>query len=277
MRYRLVALDIDGTILDDAGEMRPAVHAAIDAVRARGLQVILCTGRRYRTAEPFVRALQLDGPIVTQNGVLVRDAATSEVLESRLLPVEVYERAYRMLCEVGAPLVYLHDHPEGADFLFEAPDRSHLFQREYLDDHGASGCELASLERAPEVGLVMMSAMADRESLSAIRPRVEDELGPDIRTHLIENRNYRGFILEIVSARAGKWPALAAVARRMGVDACEILAIGDDQNDLEMITRAGLGIAMGNAPPEVQTHADEVTASHVEDGVVRALERHVLV
>jgi len=81
MHYRLLALDVDGTLLDPSGELRPTVRDTVMAVQQHGLQVVLCTGRRFRTARPLAQALQLNAPLVVHNGALVKDLASGQTLQ----------------------------------------------------------------------------------------------------------------------------------------------------------------------------------------------------
>ena len=97
-----------------------------------------------------------------------------------------------------------------------------------------------------------------------------------MRTNFLMNKNYQGHILEIVSKQSGKWVALEQLARRHDIDPQEILAIGDDENDAEMIAGAGIGVAMGNAVPAVLDVADHQTDSNEDDGAARAIERFIL-
>jgi hydroxymethylpyrimidine pyrophosphatase-like HAD family hydrolase len=90
------------------------------------------------------------------------------------------------------------------------------------------------------------------------------------------NKNYQGYILEILQAGVSKWQALQQLAAQQDIAPDEIIAVGDDHNDLDMIRYAGLGIAMGNAVPEVKAAADAVTGSNAEDGLVQALEHFIL-
>jgi hydroxymethylpyrimidine pyrophosphatase-like HAD family hydrolase len=128
----------------------------------------------------------------------------------------------------------------------------------------------------PAQGVVMMSIMADGASLRTLRPVVEQTLASQGRVHFLVNKNYQGYILEVVPAGVSKWQGLQYIAAQEGVAPEEIIAVGDDHNDLDMIRCAGLGIAMGNATDEVQAAADVVTGTNAEDGLVQALERFVL-
>jgi hydroxymethylpyrimidine pyrophosphatase-like HAD family hydrolase len=122
----------------------------------------------------------------------------------------------------------------------------------------------------------MMSIMADETSLLPLRLSIEAGLGIRARVNLLVNKNYQGHILEILHPAVSKWRALEQFAAQEGIRPEEIIAVGDDYNDLEMIRHAGLGIAMGNAIAAVKAAADYVTGSNAEDGLVRALERFIL-
>jgi Cof subfamily protein (haloacid dehalogenase superfamily) len=276
VKYRIVALDIDGTILDPFGKLTGAVREAVAAARRRGLWVILCTGRRFRTALPCARELDLDGAIVVNNGVLVKDIESGETLHHCYLPIEDYSEAIAFVRRVCPPLLYVDTYHEEIDLMTERVDQAHSFQREYLDDNTAHYRTVDDLRDRPRTDVIMVSTMADEETLSNLRDDARKEFGNRIDTHILINKNYRGVILEFMSPSAGKWPALAAVAARAKISPEEIIAVGDDTNDIEMIRRAGLGIAMGNSASVVKESADIVVRSNAEGGVVDALERALL-
>jgi hydroxymethylpyrimidine pyrophosphatase-like HAD family hydrolase len=155
-------------------------------------------------------------------------------------------------------------------------ERAHPFQREYLADQLAH-CRIVDDIASPlEHGVLMLSIMADGTNLQALRPVVEQTMGTRGRVHLLVNKNYQGYILEILHAKVSKWQALQQLAAQQGITPEEIMAVGDDHNDLDMIRHAGLGIAMGNAVDTVKAAADAITGSNAEDGLVQALERFVL-
>jgi len=276
MRTRLLALDIDGTLLDPYGALTDAAREAVAAARSAGLAVVLCTGRRYRTALPIAQALGLAGAIVVNNGALVKDLASSRTLHHRYLPAEVYPEVLALARSVGPPLVYVDAYPEETDFLTERSEHTHPFQREYLRDHGAHCRVVEDLADSPRDDVIMTSLMADAAALAALCERARDALGPRVHTHVIQNKNYQGEILEFLSPASGKWAALARVAAQAGIAPEAIAAIGDDVSDVEMIRRAGLGIAMGNAVESAKEAAGFVARSNAEGGIVEAIERVLL-
>ena len=276
MPYRLLALDVDGTLLDPSGALRPAVRDAVMAVQQRGLRVVLCTGRRFRTARPLAQALQLDTPLVVHNGAVVKDLASGQTLQQSYLPIDMYHQTLPLLRRLSAPLVYIDAFHENVDILTESMDHAHPFQRAYLTDQLAH-CRIVDDIASPlSHGVILLSIMADGASLQALRLVVEQTLGTRGRVLLVMNKNYQGYILEILQAGVSKWQALQHLAAQQDIAPEEIIAVGDDHNDLDMIRYAGLGIAMGNAVPEVQAAADAITGSNAEDGLVQALERFIL-
>jgi hypothetical protein len=273
---RLLALDVDGTILDPYGALADGVRDAVDAARRRGMEVILCTGRRFRSALGPAQQLGLTGAIVVHNGVLVKDVPSGRTLADRFLPADVRSELLSLLREHGPPLVYVDSYHEGTDILTEDRDRTHPFQRQYLDDIPDCVEFLSDLADTARPDVIMMSTMAEREPLEELRKKVLARLGDRVLSHMLINKNYRGHILEFLAPGCGKWSALRDVAAGMGVDPAEIAAIGDDTNDVEMIREAGLGVAMGNAVPEARQAADWVVRSNAEGGAVEAIRRILL-
>ena len=276
MPYRLLALDVDGTLLDPDGELRDAVRQAVIAARQSGLRVVLCTGRRFRSTRPVAQDLQLDGPVVVHNGALVKDVATAETLHCHPLPESLCRRGLEVLRQLAPPLIYIDAFHEEVDILTEPLEHLHPFQQEYLQDN-IPYCRFVDDLAATQLrGVVMLSIMAEADRLQALRPAVEDALAGQGHTKMILNKNFRGHILEVLPATVSKWQALERLMAAEGVTADEVVAIGDDYNDLEMIRGAGLGIAMGNAVEPIRSVAGYITGSNDDDGVVQAIERFVL-
>ena len=276
MPYRLLALDVDGTLLDPDGRLRPAVQQAVAAAQQRGLRVVLCTGRRFRTALPLARQLQLCDPLVVHNGALVKDLHSGATLHQSYMSLDMYTEALALLRQGGGPMVYVDAFPEDVDILTEGLEHAHPFQHTYLQDNLAHCRIVQAIDTPPPYGVLMMSVMGDEARLRVLRPQVRQRLAGRARVNLLMNKNYQGYILEILHPTVTKWDALHRLARREGIAAEEIMAVGDDENDLDMIRHAGLGVAMGNAAETVKAVADFITASNAEDGLVQALYRFVL-
>jgi 5-amino-6-(5-phospho-D-ribitylamino)uracil phosphatase len=274
MKIRLVALDLDGTLLDPYGKLTPAVSQAVGRLTQRsGLRTVLCTGRRFRTALPHARALGLDGAIIVNNGAVVKDLASGQTLQQAYLPPALFHDVIGHVRLHGPPLVYLDTYHDGIDVVTERTDQAHPFQREYLDDNGQFIAIVEDVSGSGPEGVIMISTMADADSLEKLRRGAHERFGERIQTHSLINKNYQGQILEFLSPTAGKWRALERLATSWEIRPSEIAAVGDDTNDAELLRSVGLGIAMGNALPEVRAAAARVVRSNAEGGAAEALEQ----
>ncbi len=276
MRYQLLALDVDGTLLDPDGKLHPSVQQAVAAAQARGVRVTLCTGRRFRSALSLAQTLRLTEPIVVHNGALTKDPISGKTLTHCYMPAGIYHQGLVLLRQLSIPMVYLDAFHAQIDIMTESPEQAHPFQRQYVQDNLAHCHIVQDMTTPPLHGVVMMSIMADAPSLHTLRDTVEVTLGQRARTHILENKSYQGHILEILHPTVSKWEALRQLAAQQGIAPADIIAVGDDSNDLEMVRHAGLGIAMGNALDAVKAVADHVTGGNAEDGLVQAIERFVL-
>ena len=274
--FRLLALDADGTILDPGGSLRPRVRDAVGEAQRAGVTVVLCTGRRYRTARRILEDLDLEGPAVVQNGVRVVNGRSGETLSGRYLPDELYRPVLDVMRRFGPPLVYIDSPRQDVDIVIDDREGGHRFQQDYVAQNIDVIRIVDSLDTAPAEPVAMMSSMADAASLDRLAETAIRELGERIYTHHIHNKLYEGHILEILSIEANKWTAVEALARSLGIPNEEIFAIGDDENDRRMIEGAGFGVAMANAKPGVRAIADFVTRSNADDGAARAIEQFVL-
>jgi len=275
-RPRLLALDLDGTLVQPGGEVSDRNVEAVAHAREAGVQVVVCTGRRYRTTTRVLERLGLEGPVVVHNGVITKSGASGETIAAHYLSGELYAHVLELLRDVAPPIVYVDRYHDGLDMVIEPPDRAHAFQATYLADYEAFHAVVPRLDEAPGEDVVMMSLMADHDALDALRQRLDDALHEDAHTNFLQNKSYEGYILEVTSSRASKWAALAELAAEMGIAPEEIMAVGDDRNDASMVAGAGLGIAMGNAVDAVKQVADHVTAANDADGVALAIEHFVL-
>ena len=129
MPIRMLALDLDGTVLDGHGGLTESACEAVATVRSRGIRVVLCTGRRFRTALPVARELRLSGTIVVNNGVLIKDIESGTTLENEFLPADVYGEVLSLMRELVPPLVYVDEYHESTDMLTERIEDVSISQR----------------------------------------------------------------------------------------------------------------------------------------------------
>lgn len=266
-RYRLVAIDLDGTLLNKDWEISPRAREVIRAVRAQGVHVTLATGRMYASTVRYARELELDLPLITYHGALVKTSREGQVIYERLLPREYAKEIVSLVKELHYPINLYFNHD--GDRLYV--DRVSAATRRYARQSSVPFYEvpdlLALLDRDP----IKVVVINDEEILDALAAEGRRRWG-DVVYITKSEPTY----LEFLHPEATKGKGLAAVARYLGVPREEVMAIGDSYNDLEMFKYAGLAVAMGNAREEIKAAADYVTASNEEDGVAQVLERFIL-
>ena len=273
-KYRLLAVDIDGTLLDSASHLRPAVRDALRRAVACGLRVVLCTGRRYRTAIPIAEELGLALPIVCHSGALVKDTATHGTLLARHIESDVLRLLLDLLDEFGlAPMVYTDTFERRTDFYLRRDAQLTHYHTDYLLKNDGCYRFLASLHEGLPAPALQVCTFGELDRLQQVRPLLRERLAGRTTCHLLSSAKYLGNFLEFQTGLASKWAALSDLLTAFRVAPEEVVAIGDDENDISMIQAAGLGIAMGNAPYAVKSAAHLVAPSNDEDGVAHIVDK----
>jgi len=260
---RLVAIDLDDTLLRDDLTIAPGAKEAIRKAQQKGVTVVLATGRMFPAALPFAQELGLTGPLITYNGALIRTAA-GETWWHRPVPREL---ALEIL-DFGA----------AAGWTVQCYCDDRLYVRQINDDVKYY-LEIARVpvQECPDMR-ALLSERLSTKLLSIGSPeeivRRAESLRQAFAGRLTITISKPRFV-EMLAAGVSKAAALAEVARRLHVPREQVMAIGDSFNDLDMIQWAGVGVAMGNAPDAVKELADCVVGTNMEEGVAEAFERFV--
>jgi len=267
--YKLVAIDLDDTLLRSDLTVSEHTVAVLRQVRDLGVAVTISTGRMFSSARPFAEQLEFDVPLITYGGALVKNAGSGEVLYNRPLEPEVARRVIRFARErkvqVNFYLLNGEDDELYAELTTYWGENYGRFSRVLFN-------RVPDLEALLERGNPLKLLLIDEE------PAVDRWL-LELRGQLGEQAHFaksKPRFLEVDHPEATKGRALQELAAWLQVERSQVLAIGDSYNDIEMLEFAGLGIAVANAPPEVRRRAGHVTASNDKDGVAQALERFVL-
>lgn len=261
---RLVALDLDGTLLNSRGRVSEANAAAVRAAAERGVTVVLATARWYATAARWAGRLGVSGPVICHSGALVRDAGSGRDLLHLTLDPDLArrvaalgdERRWVMYTTVG-DVTYARLLP-GADPARFPPELRPC------DRH-------ADVITAPPTSILIFG----QEALDEACRRFEADCRGVAQLGRNETPGFPGY-LTLTHAEADKGRALREVCRRLGVDPAEALALGDAPADAAMFDVVGVGVAMGNAPEAVKVRARDVAPTNDEDGVAWAIRRYVL-
>ena len=264
LRYRLVVVDLDGTVRSRRLGIPPGVRAAVADARDLGVRVCVATGRMWRSAEPWVRMLGADPPTILYNGGQVFDFAAGRTLYERLLPRDAARAALTLVR--ADP--HVQPHLYVADRVYV--ERRHPLTEAYAADDGLTYEIVPSLDDLLEDDphkILIIGAAERIETLGAV------VRSAGLPVHAVQSEPV---YLEILPPGVSKGAALHAMLDGLGITSSETIAIGDNWNDAEMIEAAGLGVAMGSAPVGLRSRADFVCGTAEEEGVRKVIERFVL-
>ena len=266
MKIHLAAIDLDGTLLNSAKQVTGATAAILrDARKTHGLRVVLASARPPRSTLPFYRQLDLDTPMINYNGALVYDPPSRNVLLHRPLPLEV-ARALAASARKHYPPVLVS--AEILDRWFT--DRvDAAYQTETA--RGYQPDVVGPLDAWLDRPVTKLLFLGEPPGLMKIVAAFRKEFA-----HQISMVQTESFLLQIMHATVSKEQALRVVAAEMGLDRGEVMAIGDNANDVGMLQWAGVGVAMSNAAPEAIAAADYVTDHHDADGAAKAIHEIIV-
>jgi Cof subfamily protein (haloacid dehalogenase superfamily) len=270
--YKLLAIDIDGTLVNSRDELTPKVRDALRAAAAAGLKLVLATGRRYSRALPLVEPLGIDAPIVSASGALIKCPLSHRTLHVASLDREHLRKTLDVTVARGHDAVlYADTYDRGFDYYFRGYDDVCPELKQYYDLNEGCGLPVPDLYANPPDGVFAGFAMGSRADMLALDEALQREVPERLYTHVIRSPRYQGFMCEIAPAGATKWSGVRFVADEWGIADEEIIAVGDDVNDLPMLAGSGLGIAMGNAVAELKDAADHIAPHHDDDGLAEVV------
>jgi Cof subfamily protein (haloacid dehalogenase superfamily) len=263
---RLAAFDLDQTLFGSDLVISPRVQRAVAQAQGRGVIVTIATGREARLTARFARELNLTAPLVCAQGALVYDYLTDRTLHDVRLPGELLPKVIEATARHGWNLhfemphgLFLPKHSNHPPILF---DLIRLSQWSRLDDF------LRDLPEPPLKFIITLNTPDERERVMAEMRAEFDGLVNIVASHT--------YLIEGLPAGVDKGRGVAWLAEYFHIPQAEVMAVGDNDNDVPMIQWAGIGVAVGNASPAAQAAADWVAPPVEEDGAAAALEKFVL-
>ncbi len=292
-RYDLIAIDLDGTLLNSRREVSARTKEALERARREGVRIVICTGRGLAECRHVLEQIDQRDPVAVAGGSIVADPTSGRTLHRFSIPHDLVRRASDRLLEHEHPVMILKDPAAtGYDYLMVVGEQrlaldpvttwwlgsmnvSHRFAaRAHEDEHpehtvrfGVCGLSSRLASLVADIEGVCGDEVQMHHFGAVVAPEHASRLPDGERLH----------ILEAFSRDAGKWSAIRWLAGRDGISPSRIATIGDEINDLSMIHGAGeaggLGIAMGNAVESVRSVAGRRTRTHDEDGVAHAIDQ----
>ncbi len=263
----LIACDVDGTLINEDEDVTPRTRDAVRAAVDADALFVLATGRPPRWIPPVVEGLGFAPLAVCANGAVIYDAETDRVLSARTLSVdalcELAEIAIRAIPGAGLAVERIGEsaHDSATPQFVSSPGYEHA----WLNPDNTE-VSIEDLLSAPAIKLLVRKAGARSADMAAALSKYIGIVG-DL-TYSTNNG-----LIEIVPVGVSKASGIAEIAGPLGIPDADWITFGDMPNDVPMLSRAGLGVAMGNAHPDALAAADEVTTTNADDGVARVLER----
>ncbi|PTS75218.1 sugar-phosphatase [Stenotrophomonas sp. HMWF022] len=265
----LVAIDMDGTLLDPGHKLTPRVKQAIAEARALGVHIVLTSGRPVPGLAPFLQELGIDGDddyCIACNGGLVQRIGPRETVVEYPLSFDDF-----VYCEQVAREIGVHFQALDAQRMYTPNQDISIYTvaDSHLSRMPLSYRRVADMD--PRMSFIKLMMIDEPEVLDAAIARL-----PAALTERFAVLKSAPFFLEVFDRRAGKGPSLQKLAEHLGIDRANVMAIGDQENDLTMLQYAGTSVAMGNAIDAVKATARFETATNADEGVAKAIERFVL-
>lgn len=279
MRYRMIALDLDGTLLDQRGRVSSQNLSAIVQAQSAGALIVPCTGRMWTESRAVLDLLPAPGAGVFVSGAQVSDSATGRSLDIAVIePHLVYELVCFLRGLPEAVLVSRESSLCGHDYLvtgngvltpstqwwFETTGATAHFQSDVSADdlhHTLRVAMAADSARIPVICEDLCRAFGDRVAVHSFQAVQTPDVSDSV------------YVLEVFATGVDKWRGLSWIAHQRGISPDQIAAIGDQVNDVAMLRWAGCGIAMANANAAAKASADHVTLGHDQDGVAHAIRQ----
>lgn len=288
--YKLIAIDIDGTLLNSYGEVSDENKQAINMAIQKNVEVVLTSGRMPKAILPIANEINANKYIISGNGALVYDIQKDEVIYNNYMSKEKVLEIIN-LCEKNNMfynlytndviitktlnynvLYYNNENKKNAEdkkININIVDNVYKYVQEYENN------DFLKFTICDNDEIIFRSVVNKLKKIKDVDVLEVSHMSKKIINYGSEEHEISYFYTEISNKNVNKWAALKKLIEKLGIQEQEVLAIGDNINDRDMIIKAGVGIATGNSSPKVQEIADETVASNDENGVSQAIYKYI--
>lgn len=260
---KLIALDLDDTLLMPDCTIPEEAISALRAAAAQGIKTVIATGRSFPSARLYAAQISSDCPVVCYNGSVIA-SASGEILFSSLLSPDLMHRV-AVFCKNHSLYLQMYSNDK---IVIEKDCREFRIDP---DSKIADFIELGDLTKAELMPSPKMMILDTPERLAEIRPELEAQFGEEL--HLATSKEY---LLEMMPKNISKSKTLSILSDRLGISRQEVMACGDNTNDMEMLHWAGIGVAVANAVKPLRDIADYVSQAERSFGVIEAVEKFAI-
>ena len=273
--YRLLFLDIDGTLVGAHDVVSPQTLDALRAAQEIGVTIVISTGRNPYMADRVSDQIGCSGFGIYSNGAVIRDNMSKAVLRKVASPKEAVEIAIEAAIQQNvAPLCFgAHVEVDGGEAVYTAN------RIPVLSAYAQSNSHRLRYLQSGEYGTIeptFIEALGDQETVETIARLWQEQIGSHVIVHQARTLRFQYWSAHMYSAAVSKATAAQFVAERLNIPASHAIAIGDHLNDLELFQWAGLGICMGDGHEDARAAAGHITGSLADHGVAQAIEQFIL-
>lgn len=259
---RLIATDLDDTLLDGRGDLTPRTLTALRRAMDAGVRITLSSGRMVEAMQPFARIIGVNAPMILFNGALIRDPWEGQTIFANPIPFEIARRVAKMVEDMG---IYVQAYPGEGYFCNRRTEHTLGYERSIRVPCAELGVPVSEWMKGDMIKLLAIDT-----------PERIDEAQRVLREAFAQGVSFmksKAHYLEIVAEGIDKGRALNALRTRLGLEKDEVMAFGDGQNDAAMLAAAGWGVAVENAVVECKAAARIIAPRNTEDGVAQVIEQ----
>jgi Cof subfamily protein (haloacid dehalogenase superfamily) len=275
MPIRLLALDLDGTLLNSKWDLSPANRKALSDAYTRGVKIVFVTGRRYRMTYPITSTFDFPHFVITTAGASTRSSTGGQMFVHTIEPFTVRELLRHMAAYRSCTFL-ISDINGREELHYESTELANPHAARYVELNDGSLLRVADLASVTGniVEVFLIGNVAEMGAAATAIDQVPWKQGLKVlRTKYVERDLC---FLEVINGATDKGQSVRRLAESLGITRDSIMAIGDNHSDLDMLAYAGHPVVMGNAAEELKTSGWPITATNDEDGVAKAIERFIL-
>lgn len=273
MKYKMIAMDMDGTLLTDDKRVTENTKTTLKKAADLGIKLVVCTGRIFTSAKVYAKIIGTEAPIIASNGAYIREKDRNEVIYERILDKESVSKIVKMAKRYEFyPHIFNFNTIYTEKLAFSSKNYSKW--NESLEEEDKIKIEIVK-DINDIVGnvsnILKVIIMTDENHISELqelRNKIEKEMDVSVVSSLYNN-------MEVMAKDVSKGNGVKQLADYYGFTPEEIICIGDNENDLSMIEYAGLGVAMGNASEQLKAAANYITDTNEEEGVAKVIEKFI--
>lgn len=266
MKYKMVVLDLDGTLLDDEKLISDKNAYILNELHNKGIHIVIATGRNYYMAKSLTEKIKSVEPVIlANNGAAVRRYVNDEFIESNYLDFTIFQDIYTLGLKYNLnPVIHVDEYYEGYDIIYECKNYEEVYLGYIKKDYKRAKYKKFNDDKISNI--LSVCYFNDYQKLVDFKNEIEKMPG---EFNIILNQNISNWsLLELLNVNGCKWHALKKYINSLGINENQVISIGDDNNDIELIKNSGLGIAMKNATDNLKYAADYISRlSNNESGI----------